>query len=58
MKLKEIKHKSEQLSPTGGEVWAWRSGGAQLGGRGGSVMVENVSRMGDKWPVIYSALYS
>lgn len=42
MKLKEIKHKSEQLSPTGGEVWAWRRGGAQLGGRGGSLMVEKL----------------
>lgn len=57
MKLKEIKHKSE-LSPTGKEVWAWHSEREQLRGRRGSVMVENVSRIGDKWPVIYSAIYS
>ena len=63
MTRKKTKPKSEQLSLTGKEVfWAWCRGRALEGGEDNaqkdSTVVENVNRMKNKSPVIYSARYS
>lgn len=66
MTWKETKPKSEQLSPTGKEVfWAWCRGRAlrreertNYNAQKDSTVVENVIRMKNKSPVIYSARYS
>lgn len=66
MTWKETTPKSEQLSPTGKELfWAWcrgralrRKGRTNYNAQEDSTVVENVIRMKNKGPVIYSARYS